>query len=535
VIQPIRKDVARLFVVVLFCLSALPARAEDRPNIVVILVDDMGFSDIGCYGGEIETPNLDALAKGGLRFSRFYNTGRCCPTRAALMTGLFSHQSGVGHMTGDFKLPGFRGALNEQCVTIAEALKPAGYFTAMSGKWHLGEKDGQRPISRGFDRYYGTTTGGVFYDLTSTGKTRELFLDDTLLANHNADLPEGFYSTHAFTDYAVQFIDEAREADKPFFLYLAHIAPHFPLQAPQATIDKYRGKYAKGWEPIQRARHARQVEMGLIDERWPLAPRPEGVKAWDQLTDDQRDRMDHIMAIYAAVMDEMDQSIGKLVQALRERDALDNTLILFVSDNGGNAERGPMGVLEGGERLGGPGSKVWCGKSWAWAQNTPFREFKSHVHEGGIATPMIAHWPAGIDAALNGGWNQDVGHVIDIMATCVDLAGAKYPAKHNGLAITPIQGISLKPAFTGQPIERDGMLFWEHQGNRAVRDGDWKLVAKGINGPWELYNLLRDRTESNNLADTHPDRVKQLIQAWEAWAHRAKIYPMPTFGAWKKK
>ncbi len=534
-IQSHRKSVVCLSAVVSYCLSALPIFPADRPNIIVILVDDMGFSDIGCYGSEIETPNIDALAKGGLRFRRFYNTGRCCPTRAALMTGLYSHQAGVGHMTGDFKLPGFRGALNDNCITIAEALKPAGYFTAMSGKWHLGAKDGQRPVSRGFDRYYGTTTGGVFYDLTSTGRTRELFLDDTLLANNNADLPKGFYSTHAFTDYAIRFLDEAREADKPFFLYLAHIAPHFPLQAPQATIDKYRGKYAKGWEFIQNARHARQVEMGLIDESWPIAPRPAGVKVWEQMTDAERDRMDHIMAIYAAVMDEMDQSIGVLVKALREREELDNTLILFVSDNGGNAERGPMGVLKGGERLGGPGSKVWCGKSWAWAQNTPFREFKSHVHEGGIATPMIAHWPAGIDAALEGKWNQDVGHVIDIMSTCVDLAGAKYPDKHNGQAITPMQGRSLKPTFRGQAIERDEMLYWEHQGNRAVREGDWKLVAKGINSPWELYNLGSDRTEANNLVDTHTERAKRLAQAWQGWAKRAQVYPMPKFGAWKKK
>jgi arylsulfatase len=535
VIQLIDKTVARLFAGVLFCLIALPLLARDRPNIVVILVDDMGFSDIGCYGSEIDTPNLDALAQAGLRFSQFYNTGRCCPTRAALMTGLYSHQAGVGHMTSDFKLPGYRGTLNDNCITIAQALRPAGYFTAMSGKWHLGADDGQRPISRGFDRYYGTTTGGVYYDLTTTGKGRVLYRDDTLIASKNEQLPEGFYATHHFTDNAVRFIDEARAADKPFFLYLAYIAPHFPLQAPQATIDKYRGKYADGWEKVRRQRHERQVEMELIDKNWPPAPRPEGVKAWDQLTDAQRDRMDHIMAVYAAVMDEMDQSIGTLVQALRDRGELDNTLILFVSDNGGNAERGPMGVLEGGAWLGGPGSKVWCGKSWAWAQNTPFREFKSHVHEGGIATPMIAHWPAGIDKSLNGGWNRGVGHVIDVMATCVDVGGAAYPKQHNGQAITPMQGISLKPTFTGQPIERDGMLFWEHQGNRAVREGDWKLVAKGINGPWELYDLDKDRTEANNLADAHPDRVKQLAQAWQAWAQRANVYPMPTFGAWKKK
>jgi arylsulfatase A-like enzyme len=214
---------------------------------------------------------------------------------------------------------------------------------------------------------------------------------------------------------------------------------------------------------------------------------------------------------------------------------LDNTMILFVSDNGGNAEHGPLGTLEGGEWLGGPGSKVWCGMSWAWAQNTPFREFKSRVHEGGIATPLIAHWPKGIDPSRNGKWNRDVGHVIDIMATCVDVAGATYPEQHNGKTVTPLQGVSLKPTFTNQTIQRDGMLYWEHQGNRAARDGDWKIVAKGIGNPWELYNLKTDRTEANNLAGKHPERTKQLAQAWEDWAHRAKVYPMPKFGAWKKK
>ncbi len=522
-----------LGLVALFLLCPL-AVAQDKPNIVVILVDDMGFSDIGCYGSEIDTPHLDALAKNGLRFTQFYNTGRCCPTRAALLTGLYSHQASVGHMIQDFKLPGYRGALNDRCVTIAEALKPAGYFTAMTGKWHVGGRDGQRPTSRGFDRFFGCTKGGVMYDLSTIGG-RDLYLDDSLIADEDDELPEGFYSTHAFTDYAVQFIDESREADKPFFLYLAHIAPHFPLQAPQATIDKYRGKYKQGWQHLQRRRQQRQLEMGLIDENWPLAPLPERVGPWDQKTADERDRMEHIMAIYAAVVDEMDQSIGKLVAALRERDALDNTLILFVSDNGGNAEHGPKGTLDGGERPGGPGSRVWCGMSWAWAQNTPFREFKSRVHEGGIATPLIAHWPKGIDPSRNGKWDRGVGHVIDIMATCVDVAGATYPKQRNGKPVTPLQGVSLKPTFANQAIERDGMLYWEHQGNRAVRDGDWKLVAKGINNPWELYNLKADRTESSNLVQSHPQQAKRLAEAWEGWANRAQVYPMPKFGAWKKK
>ena len=442
-----------LIATVMTALQAGPTLAEDGPpNIVVILVDDMGFSDIGCYGGEIPTPHLDALAENGLRFSQFYNTGRCCPTRASLLTGLYPHQAGIGHMTQDLGLPGYRGALHKRCVTIAEALKAAGYFTAMTGKWHVGEKDGERPAQRGFDRFFGSTFGGVFYDISTMGG-KQFFLDDKMIADKDSDLPEGFYSTHAFADYSVQFIDEAREADKPFFLYLAHIAPHFPLQAPKETIAKHRGRYMDGWGKLQNERHQRQLEIGLVDPSWPKAPRPGNVRPWKQLNEAEKDRMDHIMAIYAAVMEEMDNSIGAVVEALRERDELDNTLILFMSDNGGNAERGPMGILDGGEWLGGPGSKVWCGKSWAWAQNTPFREFKHWVHEGGIATPLIAHWPKGIDPSLNGKWTKEPGHVIDIMATCLDVASADYPNQQHGQEIIPLQGVSLRPTFTGQALE----------------------------------------------------------------------------------
>ena len=291
----------------------------------------------------------------------------------------------------------------------------------------------------------------------------------------------------------------------------------------------------EGWGKLQHERHQRQLEMGLVNPSWSKAPRPSNVRPWEQLSGTERDRMDHIMAVYAAVMEEMDKSIGTLIDALRERDQLDNTLILFMSDNGGNAERGPMGVLEGGKWLGGPGSKVWCGRSWAWAQNTPFREFKHYVHEGGIATPLIAHWPKGIDPALNGKWSGEPGHVIDIMPTCLDVASAKYPAKHRGQPIIPLQGVSLRPAFTGNAVERDAPLFWEHEGNRAIRDGDWKLVAKGINGPWQLYDLAKDRTEANNLAKKHPAVAKRLADAWEAWAKQTSVYPMPNQRYWKKK
>jgi len=514
---------------------ALPAlAANDRPNIVVILVDDMGFSDIGCYGSEIDTPNLDALAAGGLRFTQFYNTGRCCPTRASLLTGLYSHQAGVGHMNGDDGVPGFIGHLNDRCQTLGEVMHTAGYFTAASGKWHVGPKDGQLPCDRGFDRFFGSRAGGIYFDL-DTGSKRDLMLNHDVIASTNAELPEGFYSTHAFVDYGIRFIDEAIEQDKPFLLYLAYVAPHFPLQAPPATIDKYRGRYRAGWDALSKQRQEKQIALGLIDAAWTPAPRADEIAAWDALSDAEKDRFDQIMSVYAAAVDEMDQSTGRLIEALRERGELDNTIIFFMSDNGGNAESGPNGRLNLKDTTpypGGPGSNIFCGQSWAGMQNTPFRFYKHYVHEGGIATPLIIHYPAGIDPKLNGSWVTSPNHLIDIMATCVDLSGARYPEKVDGRDIHPLEGRSLAPAFAGAELPEDRPLFWEHEGNRAVRVGDWKLVARGINGKWELYNLADDRTELHDLATQQPDHVAELANLWEQWAHHASVFPLPRRKAW---
>lgn len=501
--------------------SAAPGKSSNKPNIIVILVDDMGFSDIGCYGSEIRTPNLDKLAAGGLRFTQFYNAARCCPTRASLLTGLYPHQAGIGHMTDDRGTDGYRGDLNAQSVTIPEVLREAGYSTFMVGKWHVTKETGPKapparqfnwPRQRGFDRYFGVLRGTSDYF-----EPVNLFLDNT----HQAKVENGFYTTDAFVDHAIQFIAE-RPKEKPFFLYTAFNAPHFPVQAPAEDIAQYRGKYKAGWDKLREQRHAKQIEIGLLDKNWPLSPRAEKVKAWESLTAEQQDRFDHMMAIYAACVERMDRAVGRLIESLRTEGVLDNTLILFLSDNGGNAETGPNGVLVGDPSK--AGTKSHCGESWANLENTPFRQFKHYTHEGGIATPLIAHWPAGISA--KGEFRNQPGHLIDVMSTCVAISGAKYPGERNGQAIHPMEGLSLLPAFANQPLTREA-LYWEHEGNAAVRMGDWKLVRESRKGPWELYNLKTDRTELHDLAPQEPARVKEMEEKWNAWAKRAKVLPYP--------
>ena len=499
-----------------------------KPNIIVILVDDMGFSDIGCYGSEIPTPNLDKLAGTGLRFTQFYNTGRCCPTRASLLTGLYPHQTGVGHMMEDGGVPGYRGHLNDQCVTMAEVLHDAGYFTAMTGKWHVGQQAGVVPWKRGFDRSLNSPVGGYYFP---EGKQHRIFLNGAPLADDAPELPKNWYSTDLWTDFGIQFIDDARAAKKPVFLYLAYNAPHFPLQAPADEIAKFRGKYKIGWDKLREQRNARQKELGVVDPAWALSTRPPRVEAWDKLTEKEKDRFDEIMSIYAACIAHVDTDVGRLVEALKQRNMLDNTLIFFMSDNGGNAESGPQGRLEG-EHPGAAGSTVFCGQSWATLENTPFRRYKHFNHEGGISTPLIVHWPAGFSG--QGEFRQQPGHLVDIMATCVDVAGAKYPAEFHGQSILPMEGRSLVPAFDNKPIQRDA-LYWEHEGNAAIRVGDWKLVRMGGKGPWELYDLKKDRTELHDLSAQEPDKAKDLTAKWEAWAERTHVKPYPPSEENKKK
>lgn len=516
---------------VLPCLIAVAAagRAAEppRPNIVVILVDDMGFSDIGCYGGEIPTPHLDALAANGLRFTQFYNTGRCCPTRASLLTGLYPHQAGVGHMTRDQGVPGYRGHLNDSCVTIAEVLRPAGYFTAMSGKWHVGQEHGATPWGRGFHRSLNAAAGGFYF--AGSGRAK-LFLNGEEIANDDPRLPKDWYSTDLWTTFGLKFIDEAIADKKPFYLHLCHNAPHFPLQAPAEEIAKFRGKYSEGWGGLRDQRIARQRELGVIDPAWEKSPRPADVRLWKDYSAEERDRFDHIMAVYAAVVHRMDKAVGDLVAGLEARGVLEDTLILFMSDNGGNAESGPGGRSEGDPAR--ADSNWFCGESWAFMENAPFRLYKHYNHEGGIATPLIAHWPSGIRA--RGELRHQPGHLIDIMATCAEVSGAPYPKEVGGKPIEPMEGRSLVPAFRNEAIERDA-LFWEHEGNAAIRAGDMKLVRRGRGGAWELYDMKADRTELKDLAASRPDKAKELAERWRAWAERAHVVPYPEQGEGKKK
>ncbi|WP_367873979.1 arylsulfatase [Luteolibacter sp. Populi] len=511
-------------------LGSLHAQTA-KPNIVVMLVDDMGWSDLACYGSELKTPNLDALAKNGLRFTQFYNGARCCPTRASLLTGLYAHQAGVGHMTEERRdengkvRPGYSGRLNDTSVTIPEVLGKAGYFTAMTGKWHVGQNHGVKPEERGFQRTLTAAAGG-FYFPDSRGT--KVFYNGKDVGKDGDPLPKDWYASDLWPSFGLKFIDEAIAEKKPFFLYNAFNAPHFPLQAPAEDIARWRGKFKVGWDKLREERYRRQIESGLIDSKWPLSARPEDVPAWDSLSAEDQDRYDHLMAIYAAVIERMDKGVGILVKGLRQRGQLDNTLILFLSDNGGNAEQGVRG-RSNGDHLGDAQSDVFIGKTWATLNNTPFVRYKHYTDEGGISTPLIVHWPAVIKDQRRGALEKQPGHLIDILATAVDVAGAEYPAEFKGKAITPKEGVSLLPAFKGEKLARTAPIFWEHEGNRAVREGDLKLVALE-DQPWRLYDLAADRSEQHDLAAGKPEIVKELAAKWDTWAARAKVLPL---GAWR--
>ncbi len=515
------------FAVMLCLLMAGVAQASEQPNVIVIMTDDMGYSDVGCYGSEIiRTPHLDGLAERGLRFSQFYNTSRCCPTRASLMTGLYAHQAGVGAMTGDAgpNHPGYRGRLMDRCVTIAEALQPAGYRTIMTGKWHLGDrKQAWWPPNRGFERSYFCPQGGGFYFRPSSWSNRSIARGNEVLFDDRRDPPQGWYATDAFTDEGLAYVEEAVGEGKPFFWYLAYNAPHFPLQAKPDDIAKYRGRFKEvGWDKLRERRHQNLVELGMIDHRWPLSPRDRRVPAWDTLTGEQQDEQDQRMAIYAAMIDCVDQNVGKIVAKLTELGELDNTLILFLHDNGGAAVGGHLGSSKGKGEPGTATSTVFYGTCWANVSDTPFREYKRDIEEGGIATPLIAHWPEGTAPAVRGTIAHDPGHVIDIMPTCLAMAGAPYPSTRDGHEIIPAEGTSLLPVLRGEPLVRGAPLFFEHLGNRGMRDGRWKIVAaKGK--PWQLFDLEADRTELNNLADAMPDKVQAMADRYDAWAERCFV------------
>ncbi|MCA9246274.1 MAG: arylsulfatase [Planctomycetales bacterium] len=475
-------------IALLFFASATSAAALDtRPNIVLIMADDLGFADLGCYGSEIETPHLDRLARQGLRFTQFYNTAKCHSSRVSLLTGLYCGQAGDESMR--------RG------VTIAEALRPAGYFTAMSGKWHLQRE----PTDRGFERYFGHLSGATNF---FTG-------DTTFRLNGQpwSNFGEHFYTTDAMTDFAIRFIDEARQTDRPFFTYLAYNAPHYPLQAPRAEVEKYLGRYDAGWDKLRVARHRRQLEMGLLPAKWALSPRPDHVPAWKDLSADEQQWESRRMAVFAAMVDRLDQNIGRLIAHLEKSGELENTLLLFCSDNGAC----PFERTRGRQYDPWDARAYWTyDTGWAHVGNTPFRLYKQNQHEGGISSPLIVHWPAGLKTKP-GALTDQPGHLIDLMATCVELGQADYPRQFDGRAIDPLMGQSLAPIFRGQVRTPHEQLYFRFGTDRALREGDWKLVsAKG--GRWELYNLADDRTELHDLAAEYPERVQQMKAAWHALA-----------------
>ncbi len=567
--------VACIASVLLVCDVGIASDGDaQQPNIILIMSDDVGYSDVGCYGGEIDTPNLDALAASGVRFTQFYNTARCCPTRASLLTGLYAHQAGIGHMVDDLRTnvgEAYAGDLSKRSVTIAEALKPAGYATFMVGKWHVTKKtkpnsDDDKfnwPLQRGFDRFYGTIHGaGSFFDPNT------LVRDNSFLSPY-ADSeyqPQEFYYTDAINDHASRFVTEHNDLNpaKPFFMYIAHTAAHWPLHAKEADIAKYKGRYDSGYDTIRVSRLAKMKQLGLFDPRWQISTQ---VGNWDAVKDKAWEA--RCMEVYAAMLDCMDQGIGRLVETLKENGQFDNTLILYLQDNGGCAEemgrngafvprateptaaplandflqpdmipkqsRDGFPMRQGhGVMPGGADTYIGYGRSWANVSNTPFREFKHWEHEGGISSPLIAHWSKGIASERHGELEMQPSHLIDLMATCIELANAAYPSEFAGQKIQPQEGVSLVPAFAGKQLNRSQPIFWEHEGNRAIRSGDWKLVSKH-SGAWELYNISSDRTEQHSLVDRQPERVKEMSAQWEAWANRVGVQAWPLNGDKEKK
>jgi arylsulfatase len=494
--------------------------ASRKPNIVLILVDDMGFSDLGCYGSEISTPHIDQLAHKGMRFTNFYNAARCCPTRASILTGLYPHQAGVGAMVKDpAKVePGpYQGYLNNTNVTLAEVLKTAAYNTFMSGKWHVGEEHPHWPMDRGFDDYYGLISGAAnYFDIRKTkapGVKRHF-------AKGNVEyMPphENWYITDAISDNAVRMLGHFAKQNKPFFLYLSYTAPHWPLHAWPEDIAKYRGKYMSGWDILREERYNRQQEMRLFDKLYRLTKRDPIAPAWDTLDEKMKDEMDLKMAVYAAQIECMDRGVGKVLGQLSRLGRLDNTLIMFLSDNGGCAEGGPFGhdFWENGIPPGGKDGYHNYGLAWANASNTPFRKYKQFTHEGGITTPFIAYWPDVIKDV--GSISHQPGHIIDIMSTCCNVSGAKYPRFYEGHDITTMEGKSLLPIFLGNKRQAHEALYWEHLGSVAIRKGKWKLVAARTK-KWELYDLSQDRTEIDDLIENFPEKAQELHGDWLSWA-----------------
>lgn len=535
-----------------------PPRKDKRPNIILIMADDMGYSDLGCYGGEIQTPNVDNIARSGIRFTQFYNISRCCPTRASLLTGLYNHDAGIGQMTGKRDDKAYKGHIGKDAVTIAEVLKTAGYRTAMSGKWHVSNTItrptpeeqlkwlshqvqyplfspiDQYPTSRGFEKFYGTIWGVIdFFDPFS-------LVEGTTPIT---PVPEGYYHTDAINDKAVEYIKEFAQGEQPFFLYVAHNAPHWPLHALPEDIEKYKDTYTKGWDAIREQRYQRMIKMGIIDPQvTKLSLRHPGEMRWEDNPHKEWDA--RAMAVHAAMIDRMDQGIGRIIQALKETGQYENTILIFLSDNGASPELceryGPGFDRPGSTRAGmpiayntdksvlpGPQTTFFSiGPDWANVANTPYRMWKAQSAEGGIRTPMIISWPAVIKnkGAIN---HQLVGHVMDFMPTLIEVAEAQYPEEYNGHKIQPLAGKSFAAVLKGGSQSGHQTLFNEHEGARYVRHKGWKLVLLKGQKEWSLYDIINDPAEINDLAAQHPDKVKELEAMWNKWAREHHVLPKP--------
>ena len=489
---------------------------DTRPNIIYIMADDLGYSDLGCYGGEVSTPNIDQLAANGIMLKKFYNNSRCCPTRASLLTGQYPHTVGMGGMVVLSKAPiehgPYQGFLNDSFPTIAEELKKVGYSTYMSGKWHVGERPEHWPLKRGFDRYYGLISGASsFFEITPAERDKRRFVLD----DKDYEIPkEGHYMTDAFTDYAMGYLDQHKNtgSGKPFFLYLAYTAPHFPLHALEPDIAKYESLYMQGWDVTREKRFEKMKQLGLVNDRYQLTARPEIIPAWENAN--EKKVWARKMAVYAAMIDRMDQNIGRLINKLKSNGQYENTMIVFISDNGACAETVNTKLLSNPERkIGERGSYHIYGESWANASNTPFKKYKHYMHEGGIVTPCIIQWPAKIKPAK--GYSDGIGHVIDLMPTAMELSGAKSPN---------VAGKSLTYLWSkGKAPERT--YCWEHEGNQAIRKGNWKLVKEFQETYWSLYNLATDPTEMNDLSGVEAARAKAMLEEYTAWSIKVGVRP----------
>lgn len=510
-------------------------RPGSRPNVILILVDDMGFSDLGVTGSEIRTPNIDGMARSGVFLSSMYNAARCCPTRSSLLTGLFPHKAGIGHMGANLGTPAYQGYLRKDAATIAELLRPAGYRTLMAGKWHVGgdlwatrvdswrsgDPDRPTPVQRGFDRFYGMLDGASHHFSPNC-----IMSDDQQVQV----LPPDFYFTDTITDQAIGMIEESVQRQQPFFLYLAHHAPHWPLHAHEDDIARYDGVYERGWDATRTARHEEMQSRKILQHKWHISARDAGAPAWSDVG--AKDWEASRMAVYAAMIDRMDQQIGRVLDALRRLGQYEDTLILFLSDNGGCAEEikddgwakfYPNVTRDGkkiemgnrvGLRPGSPQTFMSYGLPWANVSNTPFRLFKHWVHEGGISTPLIVQWPAQIRP---GRVAHESCHVVDLVPTILDAARVPYPVELAGNALQALDGESLMPLLRGRAWSRERSIYWEHEGNAAARSGEFKIVRK-YDQPWELYDMSSDRTELRNLSSRHRPMMRKLGREYEAWA-----------------